>query len=53
MIIQKMRAIKHKDSNEKEIFEGDTIQFEKNKVYLDDDIIDFLKMSAHYTHKQK
>jgi hypothetical protein len=39
-----MRAIKHKDSNEKEIFEGDTIQFENNTVYLEDAIIDFLKI---------
>jgi hypothetical protein len=39
-----MRAINHKDSNEKEIFEGDTIQFEDNKVYLAEDIIKFLKI---------
>jgi hypothetical protein len=40
----KMRAIEQKDSNEKEIFEGDTIQFEDHNVYLEDDIIAFLNI---------
>jgi hypothetical protein len=39
-----MRAIEHKDSNEKDIFEGDTIQFEDSNVYLEESIIAFLNI---------
>lgn len=39
-----MRPINHLDSDNNEIFEGDTLVFKSNKIFFEDSFIDFLKI---------